>query len=160
MEQKILQYLDQLAEVQERTQAVLSRKQESLVQLDKDKIGETTAEEKEVLTLLQNALLQRDTILNEAKTLGITADSLVELCEKYMPQSPELVARLEEAQHRIRNIRFQSLANWTMNQKSLVHLSQILELIANRGEKKATYSSPQKQENGGLRSGGLVDQDA
>ncbi|MGL4595561.1 MAG: flagellar export chaperone FlgN [Thermoguttaceae bacterium] len=152
----IFTFLNQLAQVQERALAVLTSKQSLLIHPDKEKLIAISKEEQEVVAALHEMEMARNQILEDAKMKGYESDSLRSFIEQIAPQNIEMNHQIKQAEKRSRDIRFVALANWTMTQKSIVHLSQMLELIETRGQGKTTYkrlTSPEKQSSGG----GLVD---
>jgi len=66
-----------------------------------------------------------------------------------------LAAQIRAAAHRTRLLRHSSLTNWVLMQKTLLHLSQLLEIIATGGQFQPTY------EKGGCASttGALVNRE-
>jgi hypothetical protein len=62
---------------------------------------------------------------------------------------------MRQAALRARLLRHEGLVNWVLVQRTLIHLSQLLEIIATGGRLQPTY---RKEES--LRAGGaLVDQE-
>ena len=154
MEQDILRFLSQLSTVQERALSVLRRKQEFLVKPDRDGLMEIVAEEHKVLDLLQQCLARREEILADARQKGYAVESISSLCQRIFPRS-ECLRLAEEAARQSQLIQFQSRANWMMTQKSIVHLSQMLEIVKTRGQGKSTYHRQSEKESS--LSGGFVD---
>ena len=152
MENDILQFLCELSVVQEHTLSVLCRKQELLVKPNHDTLAAMAVEEREVLAQLQSCLVRRKEILAVARQQGHNVESIQSLCERVLPAHSRLV---EEATRRSRLIQWQSLTNRVMIQKSLIHLSQMLDIIASRGQGKPTYHRQGEKEIGS--SGGFVD---
>jgi hypothetical protein len=63
---------------------------------------------------------------------------------------------LRQASHRARLLQHHSLVNWVLVQKTLIHLSQLLEIIATGGRLQPTY-----QRDGTVQAtGALVDRAA
>lgn len=156
MQTEILDFLRQFATVQERTVSVLRQKQTLLLRPDKATLDAIGIEENEVLEQLRQILRRRESILLRAEREGTAADTLQELCERLFPKNSACFQQLEETRQRSQRIRFLALTNWTMTQRSIVHLSHILELIETRGEGKTTYS-PQNGKETTSSSGGFVD---
>ncbi len=155
MEQDILQFLNKLSAVQERTMSVLSRKQELLVKPNREELARIAVEENEVLGLLKQCLDRREEILAAAREQGHAVESIQSLCQKILPPRSECLRLAEESARRSRLIQFQSLTNWVMTQKSIIHLSQMLEIVATRGQGKTTYHRQNEKETSS--SGGFVD---
>jgi hypothetical protein len=156
MEHEITAFLSQLAITQEKILDVLKKKQTLLVKPDKDSLAAITAEEERTLILLQESLDHREKILESAKEQGHNVDSIQMLCEQIFPKPNEWRMLVNAANNRLRQIRYLALANWTVSQKSLIHLTQILELIETRGHGKTTYK-PQNGKENHSSGGGFVD---
>ncbi|MDR2705649.1 MAG: flagellar protein FlgN [Planctomycetaceae bacterium] len=156
MEHEIIAFLNQLATVQEKILDVLKKKQTLLVKPDKESLAAITAEEERTLILLQQSLDHREKILEFAKKQGHNVDSIQMLCEQIFPKPSEWRMLVNAANNRNRQIRYLALANWTVSQKSLIHLTQILEIIETRGQGKTTYK-PQKGKENHSSGGGFVD---
>jgi ABC-type uncharacterized transport system permease subunit len=156
MEHEIIAFLNQLAIVQEKILNVLKKKQALLVKPDKDSLATITTEEEHTLLLLQQSLEHREKILESAKKQGHNVDSIQMLCKQIFPKPSDWQMLVHAANNRLRQIRHLALANWTVSQKSLIHLTQILELIETKGQGKNTYK-PQKGKENLSSGGGFVD---
>ncbi len=150
MKAKLIEFLKVLAMAQDATLDVLRKKQTLLVKLAANALADIEAEERDALAGLRSALEKREEILREAERAGIGADSIQSLCETLFPNNFEVRKLLDMAQNRSRQLRFLALTNWTMSQKSMIHLSQLLELIETRGQGKTTYKPTKGTEGGGL----------
>ena len=158
MEHNILQFLHQLSAVQERTLSVLSRKQSLLVKPNQEGLLKIAAEEQEVLAQLKQCLARREEILATARHQGHAAESIQVLCRRILPPRSECQRLVEEAARRSRMIQSQCVTNWVMTQKSLIHLSQMLEIVETRGQGKPTYHRQGEKESGS--PGGFIDRAA
>ena len=61
----------------------------------------------------------------------------------------EAKRRIREAANRSQLLRHQSLTNWVVVQRSLLHLSQMIEIIATGGRPKPTYDKGSGSHSGG-----------
>ncbi|MDR1141578.1 MAG: flagellar protein FlgN [Planctomycetaceae bacterium] len=156
IEHEIIVFLSQLATVQEKILDILTKKQALLVKPDKESLAAITTEEEHTLILLQQSLDHRKKILESAQKQGHDVDSIQMLCEQIFPKPREWRMLVNAAHNRNRQIRYLALANWTVSQKSLIHLTQILEIIETRGQGKTTYK-PQKGKEEHSSGGGFVD---
>ena len=152
MEHDILQFLSELSAVQEQTLSVLNRKQKLLVKPNHDALAEIAVEEQEVLIRLRECLDRREEILDAARQQGHDVESLQSLCRRIL--SSECLRLVEEAARRSRLIQSQSMTNWMMTQKSIIHLSYLLEMIATNGRGKPTYHRPNEKESSVFGGGG------
>jgi len=155
MQHDIQQYLSELYTVQEHTLSVLSQKQKILVKPDRDALAAIAAEEQEVLAQLRQCVVRREEILAAARKEGHEVKSIQSLCERILSPDSECLRLVEEATRRSRLIQLQSRTNCVVVQKSLNHLSQLLDIIATRGHGSPTYHRHGDKETGS--SGGFVD---
>ncbi|MDR2756847.1 MAG: flagellar protein FlgN [Planctomycetaceae bacterium] len=157
MEHEIITFLNQLVTVQEKILDVLKKKQALLVKPDKESLAAITVEEERTLILLQQTLEHREKILESAQEQGYKVDSIRMVCEQIFPNPSEWRLLVNAAQNRNKQIRYLALANWTVSQKSLIHLTQILEIIETRGQGKTTYTPQKVKETHSSSGGGFVD---
>jgi len=154
MKTDILDFLNQLIETQKQMLAVLHRQQAVLVRPEREEMASVTAEEEVVREKMQHVLNHREELLTTARLQNINGDSIEQLCGHFFPHNVEVQKKLDEARHRRDQIRLLAYTNWTMSRKSMIHVSQILELLETRGQGKTTYH-PRK--NDGTSGGGIVD---
>lgn len=155
MKQEILHFFKTLDAAQEKTLAVLQKKQSALVKPEPENLRLVSVEENEAVDLLRQALEEREAVLAAARQRGWDCDSIQTVCERAFPGQNEWKQVIEKLQAQSTQIRFVSLTNWTMSQKSLVHVTQILEFIETRGEGKTTYQFPKGTRT--ASNGGFVD---
>ena len=154
MKTDIPTFLTQLIETQNQMLAVLHKKQSLLVRPEKEALAAITAEEEAMVDNMQRMLNRREEILTAARMQNIPCDSIEQLCEHFFPHNIEVQKLLIEAKSRTQQIQLLAYTNWTMSRKSLIHVSQILELLETRGQGKTTY---QPQPETALSRGGFVD---
>ena len=154
MKTDILDFLNQLIEAQTQTLAVLHKKQTLLVRPEKEAIASISAEEEQTLAKMQKILMRREELLTAARLQNVQGDSIEQLCDHFFPRNIEVQKLLNEAKHRTQQIQLLAYTNWTMSRKSLIHVSQILELLETRGQGKTTYHTRSSADASG---GGFVD---
>jgi len=71
-------------------------------------------------------------------------------------KNPHLTTQMHDAATRGRILQHKSLSNWVLVQRWLIHLSQLLEIIATGGQLQPTYGKDATNSSGGS----LVDQAA
>ncbi len=92
--------------------------------------------------------------MSDASEQGLPAKSLGAIAESLPGESRNrLRGELRNAQRQSRLLQHQSLANWVLVQRSLLHLSQMMEIIATGGRMRPTYG----REPVGHVGGALVD---
>jgi hypothetical protein len=154
MKEDILDFLNQLIESQTQMIAILHKKQVVLVKPETKAMALISAEEEQILETMQNILQRREELLTTARLQNIRGDSIEQLCGHFFPHNTDVQKMLDETKHRTQQIRLLAYTNWTMSRKSLIHVSQILELLETRGQGKTTY---QPQTNPEASRGGFVD---
>jgi hypothetical protein len=156
-ETEIAALLAELADVQSALLGVLSEKRELLVRGDVDALAAIGPREHELAERLQACHERRQQLLARADAEGLPADSIESLSHHLPASSRERVqASIHEAASRSKILRHQSLTNWVVVQRSLLHLSQLIEIIATGGRPKPTYDKGPDHTAGGA----LVDQAA
>ncbi|MEN0110496.1 MAG: flagellar protein FlgN [Planctomycetota bacterium] len=146
--------LDDLSATQEELLRVLDRKRELIAAGDQQGIAQMQPAEQRLADRLRDCQQRRQGLLAAADTLGLPSRDLRALAGAASPASrTALRRRVSEARARARLVQHQSLTNWVLVQRTLLHLSQMIEIIATGGEKAPTY-----QKSGPAAVGGaLVD---
>ena len=136
---------------------ILGRKRASLGTLDHAGLADVTADEQRLLASLQSCLQRREQLLARAAAEGLPSASLQALTKAIPPErAAGLNRQITAAGAKARLLQHQSLINWIVVQRTLIHLSQLLEIIATGGRLQPTYG-----EMGKCRAhGALVDQEA
>lgn len=152
---ELAQFLTDLSAVQEETLAVLSRKRELLQAGDLEGLAEMGEREQMLVERLQESLRRREELLARASAQGYPGRSLKALARALPRQQREQVEpQVQAASAQARLLQHQSLTNWVVVQRTLIHLSQLLEIIATGGRLQPTYDSGSLS----AASGSLVDQ--
>jgi hypothetical protein len=154
-ESELAGFLTELLDVQEETLQVLTRKREALAAVDTARLAELAYDEDGVIARLERCLARREELLRQAAGEGLPSDSIHSLSSALPgPKRRNLAHQLNEATGRARLLRHHSLVNWVLAQRTLLHLSQLLEIIATGGRTRPTYC----REDGARAGGGLVNQ--
>lgn len=156
-EADLSQFLADLTAVQDETLQVLSRKRELVVAGDSEGLQALAAEEERLIARLKECLDRREQLLSRAAQQGHRATNLRELA-RGLPGARRqgLDHTLRVAQARTRLLQHHSLVNWLVIQRTLLHLSQMLEIIATGGRLQPTYGKGETS----TASGALVDRAA
>ena len=157
LESEVARLLTDLLAGQNALLEILSRKQRLLGKMDVAGMSAVDPEEQQLVASLQDCIRRREELLARAATEGLPSSSIRNLAKSLpQPQRAPLARQLTEAGARNRLLRTQSLTNWIIIQRTLLHLSQLLEIIATGGRFQPTYG-----EGGRSRvHGALVDQEA
>jgi hypothetical protein len=156
-ESELANFLSHLSTVQEQTLEALARKRDLLAKADTQGLAALENEEDQLVGRLQECLDQRQRLLDRASQEGLPATSIRSLAQSLPTrQQDRLSDSLRHASHRARLLQHHSLVNWVLVQKALIHLSQLLEIIATGGRLQPTY-----QRDGTVQAtGALVDRAA
>ena len=151
-EGELAQLLGDLSQVQEALLKLLTRKRELLVAADSAGLAAIAPDEARLNDALQHCVDRRQQLLDNAAKEGTTAANLRSLAGK-LPKSQRqrFDDDLRAAHARSRLLRHHSLTNWVLIQRTLLHLSQLLEIIATGGRLQPTYG-----EGGSAQTGGVL----
>jgi hypothetical protein len=146
--------LTELADVQGALLGVLREKRDLLAGGDRVALLALAGREERLVERLQGCQDRRQQLLAKAATEGLPSDSIQSLSQS-LPDGcrGRVQDTIQEARERSRFLQHQSLANWVLVQRSLLHLSQLIEIIATGGRMKPTYGNGSDRHN----SGALVD---
>jgi flagellar biosynthesis/type III secretory pathway chaperone len=156
-ENEIGALLTELADVQSALLGVLTEKRQLLATNDHEALTAMAEREQHLLERLQACHERRQELLARAESEGMPADSIGSLSKHLPAESRDrLQAVIRGASDRSRLLQHQSLTNWVLVQRSLLHLSQMIEIIATGGRPKPTYGKGSDR----APSGALVDRAA
>jgi hypothetical protein len=142
LESDIAGLLGDLSAVQRDLLDVLTRKRTMLAAGDGASLSAMAAGEEQLMTRLQACQERRQRLLEQAAAEGRPADSIRALAGSLKSTSRDrLKSEVEEAQHRSRLLQHEALTNWVLVQRSLLHLSQLVEIIATGGRMQPTYGN-------------------
>jgi hypothetical protein len=106
---------------------------------------------------LQGCHQRRQALLTAAKREGRPGENLAKLATRTSSgKTSKLGGRVKETAARMRILQHYSLANWVLAQRSLLHVSQLLEIIATGGRMQPTYGDKESIH----ARGSLVNQEA
>ena len=152
IETQIAGLLSELTAVQSDLLNVLSQKRKLLAAGDGAALGAMAGEEQQLVDRLQACQNHRQQLLAQAAERGLPSDS-VRALSKSLPTGGRRRLRdgLNEAHDRSRLLQHECLTNWVLVQRTLLHLSQLIEIIATGGRKKPTYGrGSDRQDQGAL----------
>lgn len=154
-ESELAALLERLAASQNSLLALLSRKHDLLLQRDHSALAALAPEEELLCAELQACHDHRQQLLDQAAEAGLPADSIRSLTESLPQESAQTLQQpLDESNRRSHLLRHNSLSQWVVVQRTLLHLSQMLEIIATGGQLQPTYGKDGAAHN----SGSLMDQ--
>ena len=149
-ETELADYLNDLSSAQDELLDVLRRKLRLLATADREGLHAIGELEQALGQRLQGCYHRRCEMLERAQRVGLPSDSLQALSGA-LPgkQRRQLEARVAEAAGKTRLLQHQSLTNWVVTQRSLLHLSHLLEIIATGGKLCPTYGREESSPTGG-----------
>ena len=154
-ETELASLLKQLSTAQHELLSLLSVKRDLIVRRDHEGLASLVPREGELAAELQACQLRRQELLARADAEGLPANSIEELSAA-LPRSAAsaLKTPVAEARQRAELIRHECLAQWVAVQRTVLHLAQLLEIIATGGRSQPTYGKGRVVERGGA----LIDQ--
>jgi hypothetical protein len=154
LESELANLLNDLLAVQEELLATLVSKRELLMARDTEGLAAIGLREEKLMGDLTECLKRREALPGEARQQGLPSGSIRSLAEA-IPRGErgELHDRVRRASSQARLLRHHSLTNWVFVQRTLIHLSQMLEIIATGGQLQPTYGEGQSSG----ASGAMVD---
>ena len=156
-ESALANLLNDLLAAQDELLAILNRKGELLVAADKEGLAALVPEEERLVVALQECLVRREQLLQRAAEEGLPSTNIRVLTETLPSDQREpLREQVDLAGSRASLLKHRSLTNWVVIQRTLIHLSQMLEIIATGGRPQPTYGEGEPVN----ASGSLVDRAA
>ena len=154
---QLAEYLHELSLVQDELLALLSSKRECMAKRELDSMLALQASEEQLHERLQACHARREELLALARDEGLVANSLGNLADQLPTGKRETLGKqVKEASSRMRLLQHHSLTNWVVAQRTLLHLSQMIEIIATGGRLQPTYG----KSDAALGRGALVDREA
>ncbi len=156
-EHELAVLLEELSSVQDELLSVLVAKKDCLAAADIAGLPDLQVRELALGERLQACHLRRGELLAAAKELNLPGDSLGRLAASLPArQRDKLGKQVKESEGRMRLLQNQSITNWVLAQRSLLHVSQLLEIIATGGRLQPTYGEGETVHT----VGSLVNQEA
>lgn len=156
-EADLAELLRELTNVQDELLALLSHKRSLLRDVDIAGITALEPREAELARQLEACLERRRELLDRAARAGQPSGSLRELAAAApIAEQQALEQQLADAELRSRLLQHHSLTNWVVIQRTLLHLAQVLEIIATGGRLRPTYGETAREP----AAGALVDREA
>ena len=139
-ERELAALLEELSSVQDELLSALIAKKNALAEADMEALPDLQARELALGEWLQACHLRRGQMLVAAKEQNLPGDSLGRLAATFPArQRDKLGKQVKESEARMRLLQNQSITNWVLAQRSLLHVSQLLEIIATGGRLQPTY---------------------
>ncbi len=139
-EAALAEFLTELSAVQGELLDLISAKRLRLAAADLEGLASLGMREQELTARLQACQERRVKLLREAPSQGLPGDSLQSVHARLPSRQPSLEKNVRETAARARLLQQESLTNWVITQRTLLYLSQLLELIGTGGRRSPTYS--------------------
>ncbi len=150
--------LELLTETQEELLSILDTKRELLLADDNKGLQAVQEREQMLIERLQECQQKRSQLLEQAAAKGLPSNNIRSLVQALPKEEGQLLmATVETASSKARLLQHHCLSNWVMVQRTLLHLNQMLEIIATGSRKTSTYGSPESKK---LRGGAFMDKSA
>lgn len=161
LDAQLAELLQELSGVQGELLEVLSEKRRFILRGDTVAMNGLGSRETAIMSRLETCHRRRGELLSEAKATGMPAATLSDLAKRISPaaaagQTSQSEKEIDAAREKFRKLQSESLSNWVLAQRSLLHVSQLLEIIATGGQIQPTY---EKDASNQVR-GNLVDSEA
>ena len=154
-EEEIASLLHELASTQEELLQVLVQKRDFMARTDLRGIESLQPREQQLAARLQACQQRRTQLLDLAGAEGMPNGSVAQLAAAVSGgKRTPLGRQVRDGSARMRLLQHQSLTNWVLAQRTLLHLSQLLEILATGGRMQPTYDSKGEVAQS---SGSLVD---
>jgi hypothetical protein len=154
-EQDIAALLTELAGAQGELLELLAEKRQLLAAGNHQALVAFASREQALVDRLSACHQQRQQLLDRAAGEGLPSDSIRSLSSS-LPQGglDRVFPEIDQANCRGHFLQQQCLTNWVLVQRTLLHLSQMIEIIATGGRSMPTYGNGSDRTS----SGALVDQ--
>ncbi len=141
-ENDLADLLQDLTQVQDELLNVLSRKRQCMATGDTQGMAGLQGVEQALCDRLQQCHDRRTVLLQQVAHQGISSGNLGDLASLVKQRGGgDLRGDVKQASARMRLLQHNCLANWVLAQKALLHVSQMLEIIATGGRLQPTYGN-------------------
>lgn len=149
--------LGELSLLQDELLSVLAAKRERIAANDLGGLSRLNERASELCDRLEACQSRRQQLLSTARDAGLPAENLGRL-QATLPIGPreELGKQAKEIGSRMRLLQHQCLTNWVVAQRALLHVSQLIEIIASGGRLQPTYGTEAESAS----RGSLMDSEA
>jgi hypothetical protein len=138
---KVRQFLSGLEQVQTELLGLLNEKRTALTRADQRDLERITAAEGLALQRFQNLLGQRQRFLELVRRHGLPADSIGALVAVLEGgERADVDQQLARTRALAAQLRHETWVHWVISHRCYCHYSELMDLIAHRGERPPTYS--------------------
>jgi hypothetical protein len=135
----------------------LTKKRERMARMDVAGLEEMQPRAEELTARLGACQSRRQTLLDKAASEGREAVSLRQLARTLATDGrSDLEKRAKNSAGQLQLLRHQSLTNWIIAQRTLLHVAEMLQIVATGGRLQPTYGPG----SAATDCGGLLNQEA
>ena len=157
IEHQLAAFLEELTSVQDELLDVLTAKRDRIAENDLEGAASLQPNTEQLCDRLEACHTRRAELLAESANDGYQPATLGDLAASIDSRKTGILSKQVNAvSTRTRLLQHHSLTNWVLAQRSILHLSQLLEIIATGGQLQPTYGSDTNSHSGGS----LVDREA
>lgn len=139
-EDELTDLLDDLLETQKEMLQLLDSKRAAMTTRNLEQIEGLQPQEESLCQRLLECQQRRADMLEVARQAQLPDGNLQVLSETVTKEiTSQIPKKIKEANNRSIQLKHQSLTNWIIAQRNLLHVSQLLEIIATGGGKTPTY---------------------
>jgi len=149
---EIRQFLAALESTQNDMLSLFERKRAALHKAIPSELMQLAEPEAELASRMQRLLQHRGRILEAARQAGLPDESVQVLVGRIGSGTGDLTPRIQRAKYKSDELRRESWVQWVITHRACSHYGNLLDIIANCGEKRPTYS----QDQGHTTSGGAI----
>ena len=139
LETELAALLVDLLATQDELSEILTKKRQLLAASDVAGMAGMAPQEQQLLAALQDCLQRRESLLARASREGFAAASIQAVAKQLPPSQGGIREKVNLARRRGQLLQQQNLVNWVIAQRTLLHLSRLLEIIATGGRLQPTY---------------------
>jgi len=155
---EVARLLAELESTQGELQALFHRKKDVLRKPQPEALLEIAQEEAKLVERLQGHLSRREDVLKAAGQGGYVGETLGTVVRAIGGEGAEALAeRIERLQRDAEVIRRESWVQWIVTHRSFKQYTEMLELIANQGQRSPSYGGARHAQSG---AGALLDASA
>lgn len=153
----LLRLTGALLQTQQEFGTLFTAKTAALRELRQEELVGISTVEEELTSRMQGLLRQRKNLLERAGGLGLKTNTLVKLAGAIgNDDGGALVSQLRTVERNATKLRQESWIHWIISHRCYRHYSELLELIAHRGQQAPTYSE-RSSKPGGTSAGAVLD---
>ena len=154
---ELAELLGELSNAQQELLDLLTAKRQRMVESDLAGMAELQTREQRLCDRLQACHNRRSELLGTAAQQGLPSENLGKLAGSLKTEKGGVLHKqVKDASAQMRALQLQSLTNWVLAQRAMLHLSQLLEIVATGGRLQPTYGRGEVSTS----SGALVDSEA